>query len=155
MSFTVRPAAHQDIDKLVYFIIAAAIEAGEGQVSPDVVQKGIYACLEDPRLAQFWVLESNRFGVVGSVSVAKEWNVWNACYYWWIQTIFLMPEYRGQDLMKILIEHVRDLAKRERALEVRLYIHKDNERGRKAYNREGFVDSAYEMMIKELWIPTH
>jgi GNAT superfamily N-acetyltransferase len=91
--------------------------------------------------------------VVGSVSVAKEWNVWNAGYYWWIQTIFLMPEYRGQDLMRFLIEHVRDQAKRERALEVRLYIHKDNERGRKAYNREGFVDSAYEMMIKELWAP--
>jgi GNAT superfamily N-acetyltransferase len=151
MSFSVREATSQDIDKLVYFVIAAAIEGEEGQVSPDQAQKGIKTCLENPNLAQFWVLESNRFGVVGCVSVVKEWNVWEAGYYWWLQSIFITPEYRGQDLMEVMVDHVCEQARHEQALQLRLYIHKNNERGRKAYNREGFVDSSYEMMFRALW----
>jgi hypothetical protein len=40
MSFSVREATSQDIDKLVYFVIAAAIEGEEGQVSRTRPRKG-------------------------------------------------------------------------------------------------------------------
>jgi GNAT superfamily N-acetyltransferase len=151
MSFIVRQATKDDIDKLVYFTIAEAIEADRAQISPDVATKSIRTCLEDPNISQYWVIESKKFGVVGSVSVTKQWHMWSARYYWWIQTIFLLPEYRGQNLMELMINHVKDQAKRERALELRMYIHKNNTRALKAYSREGFVESDFLMMAKDLW----
>ncbi len=150
MSFAVREAEIGDLDKLVYFTMVGALE-GEGlQIPPDVIRQGVSKAIENPDLLRYWVLESSRFGVVGCVSVREEWNAWNAGMYWWIQTIFLLPEYRGQNLMDELVEHVRDQARRANVIEIRLYVHKDNKRAMKAYNREGFADSPYEIMIKKL-----
>ena len=150
MSFLVRKATKDDLDKLVYFTMVGALE-GEGlQIPPDVVRQGVSTAVENPDLLQYWVLESSKFGVVGCASVMKEWNAWNAGFYWWIQTMFLMPEYRGQNLMELIVDHVRDQARRSNVLEMRLYVNKDNVRAMKAYNREGFADSPYQMMIKKL-----
>ncbi|RMF03688.1 MAG: GNAT family N-acetyltransferase [Chloroflexi bacterium] len=150
MAFSVRKATLEDLDKLVYFTIAEAVEAEGVQLVPDVVMKGIRQALEQPEISQYWVLESSKSGVVGSVSVMKEWSAWQGGFFWWLQTMFIVPEYRGQNLPKLLIEHVRDLARRDFALELRMYFHKDNTRAIKAYNRQGFEESPYHIRIMRL-----
>lgn len=32
--------------------------------------------------------------------VTKEWSDWNNCSYWWIQSVYVKPEYRGQGAFK-------------------------------------------------------
>lgn len=150
MSFYVRLATHKDLDKLVYFTIAEAVEAESRQISPDMARKGLEFALENPDQCRYWVLDSSKSGAVGCVSVKKEWSVWHAGYYWWLQRMFLMPEYRGQRLPKLLIDHVRDEARRARALELRMYLHKENVRAINVFNKIGFATVPYEVLVQEL-----
>ena len=61
--------------------------------------------------------------------------------------MFILPEYRGMGLMEMLLNEVKSAAQNEDAVELRLYVHKDNTRAIKAYQKAGFYNSDYKMMI--------
>jgi GNAT superfamily N-acetyltransferase len=146
MNFTVRAGNIDDLGTLVSFILAEANEAEGNEKSSTIVSEGIKTGLENPAIAQYWVLEDDERNIIGSVSIVKEWSDWHAGYYWWIQSMFIRSEYRGQGLMKLLLDKVKVVAKTDNALELRLYVHEENTRAIRAYNREGFSDSPYQIM---------
>jgi RimJ/RimL family protein N-acetyltransferase len=143
---TVRAAAPADLDTLVAFILAEAAEAEGAAKAPDTVRAGIRAGLHDPVIARYWVLQNGAGEVIGSISVVREWSDWHAGFYWWIQSMFIAPDYRGQRLMPVLLAAVRAAARAENALEVRLYVHRDNARAIRAYHKAGFTDLPYQIM---------
>ncbi len=150
MKFKVRNAKLDDLGSLVEFVIAEANEA-EGIIkSSEIVLKGIKAGLENPDIARYWIIETQNGNPVGNVSVVKEWSDWNCAFYWWIQSMFLLPNYRGIGLMKALLAEVKLAAENENAIELRLYVHKDNDRAIKAYKKVGFCNSDYNIMIWRL-----
>lgn len=149
-NFLVRKANHSDLEKLVSFAIAEAGEAEKTARSAGLIREGVRVGLGDDSIAMYWVLEKEDSDVIGNVSVVKEWSNWNAGYYWWIQSMFLHPEYRGKGLMGKLIEAVREAAKHEGAVELRLYVHNKNERAIKAYRKAGFFNSDYRIMTMPL-----
>ena len=150
MKFKVRNAKLDDLDNLVEFVIAEANEA-EGIIkSSEIVLDGIKAGLENPDIARYWIIENENGNPVGNVSVVKEWSDWNCAFYWWIQSMFLLPNYRGIGLMEVLLKEVKLAAENENAIELRLYVHKDNDRAIKAYKKVGFCNSDYNMMIWRL-----
>lgn len=150
MKFKVRNAKLDDLDNLAEFVIAEANEA-EGIIkSSEIVLNGIKAGLENPDIARYWIIENENGNPFGNVSVVKEWSDWNCAFYWWIQSMFLLPNYRGIGLMEALLKEVKLAAENENAIELRLYVHKDNDRAIKAYKKVGFCNSDYNMMIWRL-----
>lgn len=149
MTFSVRPATNTDLDTLVSFTLAEAVEAEGIEISAETVSRGISAGLQEPALARYWVLENREGAVVGSISVVREWSDWHAGYYWWIQSMFIKPGYRGQGLMRQLITTVAEAAAAEAALELRLYVHEENKRAIRAYQRADFADSPYRIMTRK------
>ena len=139
-----------DLDILASFTLAEAKEAEGIEGSAERIREGVRAGLADPAVAIYWVLESPDSSVVGSISVVREWSDWNAGYYWWIQSLYIKPKFRGRGLLKPLIEAVREEAKRQKALELRLYAHRSNEWALNAYRREGFRELPYQVMGLEL-----
>lgn len=150
MRFSVREAHLDDLDTLVTFTISEARHAEGIETNPGTVRKGVKAALDDPSIAMYWVLEDQEGEIIGNVSVVKEWSNWNAGFFWWVQSMFIAPEYRGQKLMSHLIEAVREAAIKENALDVRLLVHQENRRAQKAYLKEGFSNTPYEIMIMNL-----
>lgn len=150
MTFKIRRASTDDLAILVSFTLAEAQEAEGIEGSAERVREGVRVGLEDPSVAMYWVLESLDSGVIGSISAVQEWSDWNAGYYWWIQSLFIKPEFRARGLLKPLIEAVRGEAKRQGALELRLYAHRSNERALNAYRREGFREMPYQVMSLEI-----
>ena len=139
MKFKVRNAKLDDLDNLVEFVIAEANEA-EGIIkSSEIVLNGIKAGLVNPDIARYWIIENENGNPFGNVSVVKEWSDWNCAFYWWIQSMFLLPNYRGIGLMEALLKEVKLAVENENAIELRLYVHKDNDRAIKAYKKVGFV----------------
>ncbi len=150
MKFKVRNANLDNLDKLVEFVVAEANEA-EGIVkSPDIVLNGIKFGLESPDIARYWIIENENENPVGSVSVVKEWSDWNCAFYWWIQSMFILSAYRGMGLMETILKEVQSAAKNESAIELRLYVHKENTRAIRAYQKAGFRNADYTMMIGAL-----
>ena len=150
MTFHIRRAASADLGNLVSFAVAEAKEAEGVKKDSERVRQGITTALNDDSIAMYWVLEKNNTGVIGSVSIVKEWSDWNSGYYWWIQNMYILPEFRGKGFMERLIQVLKDAARNEHALELRLYVHKNNAQAISAYQKVGFFDSDYRIMTMSL-----
>jgi GNAT superfamily N-acetyltransferase len=150
MDYVIRRANLADLGPLVEFTLSEAKEAEGISKNREKARQGIRTALEDESVAVYWVLQSSHNEIVGNISVVKEWSNWNAGYYWWIQSMYIKRENRGRGLMKMLIQKVRESAKQGRALELRLYVHKKNERAIKAYLKSGFVDSDYRILRMDI-----
>ena len=150
MKYKVRNATFNDLKNLVEFTVAEANEAEGIQKASNKILNGIKAGLENPSIARYWVLENENLNPVGSVSVVKEWSDWNCGFYWWIQSMYLLPSHRGKGLMNTLLQEVKNVAMAEDAIELRLYVHRNNKRAIKAYRNSGFNDSDYDIMILRL-----
>ena len=149
-SFTVRRAELDDLDQLSIFTAAEYCEAERTAEAPESIFQGVKAALEDDSLGIYWVLVTDDSQLIGSVSVVKEWSDWHAGYYWWIQSMYIQPEYRGMGLMEKLLDAVKAAARGNNALDLRLYVHKLNTRAIQAYRKSGFCDSDYQIMKMEL-----
>lgn len=147
MSFQTRLATIDDLDTLVTFTLAEAQDAEGLAAEPGRTRKGVRAGLADPALARYWVVQRSEGEVVGSISAVREWSDWHAGYYWWIQSLYIKPAFRGRGLMSLLLDAVREAAQEEGALSLRLYVHQDNERAIRAYRREGFAPAPYQIMM--------
>jgi GNAT superfamily N-acetyltransferase len=150
MDYVVRQAKLIDLGQLVEFTLSEANEAEGISKNCEKVRKGIRTALEDESVAVYWVIQDSHNELIGNVSVVKEWSNWNAGYYWWIQSMYIRPEHRGRGLMKKLLQTVRESARQGKALDLRLYVHKNNERAIKAYLKSGFVDSDYRIMRMDI-----
>jgi GNAT superfamily N-acetyltransferase len=150
MTFHIRKATAADLKSLVSFAVAEAKEAEGVKKDSERVRQGVTTALNDDSIAMYWVLEKNNSGVIGSVSIVKEWSDWNSGYYWWIQNMYIMPAFRGKGLMQRLIQALKDTAQEEGALELRLYVHKNNAQAISAYQKVGFFDADYRIMTMSL-----
>ena len=150
MALDIRRAKSADLENLVSFAVAEAKEAEGVKKDPERVRQGVTTALNDDSIAMYWVLEKNNTGVIGSVSIVKEWSDWNSGYYWWIQNMYILPEFRGKGLMQRLIQALKDTAQEEGALELRLYVHKNNAPAISAYQKVGFFDADYRIMTMSL-----
>ena len=55
----------------------------------------------------YWVLMNQNNEPVGSASALKEWSDWSAGYYWWIQSMYIEPDYRGKGYMDLLLNAIK------------------------------------------------
>ena len=142
----VRRADINDLSILIEFILEEAL-ASEGSIKDSKkLEKGIRTALEDDSVAMYWVLVDDSDNPVGGISALWEWSDWNAGYYWWIQSMYLAPDHRGKDYMPLLIDAVTAEMEKQNGLELRLYVHKGNERAIAAYQKASFEKSPYEIM---------
>ena len=147
MEFTARKAGLQDLESLTSFTLEEALEAEGRELHAGTVREGIKECLQDPSIAQYWVLVSSEQEPAGCVSLIRERSDWLAGYYGWIQSMYLSPELRGMDLMRVLLDAVLEQAKRERLNDLRLYVHQDNTPAIKAYLKNGFKPAPYRILV--------
>ena len=137
----IRDATAADIPRIVDFVVAEAREAQGLELAHDVATKSVTAVFDDRTLGRYWMLDD-----IGAIAVVREWSDWNNAAYWWIQFVYLVPEARGQGHVEQLVDHVRHAAGAAGAPEVRLYVHHDNARAIRAYERLGFRTLSYRIM---------
>jgi len=145
----VRRAEAADIPTIVRFVQEEAIEAEGRPLDPPRVDRGVRSAFERPGLASYWVLLAGG-SIVGSASVVGEWSDWQAGTYWWLQSVYFLPEWRGQGLARILLRQIEEEARACRVLECRLYVHEANGRAIRAYGKAGFAVGPYRMLSKRL-----
>ena len=78
--------------------------------------------------------------------VTREWSDWRNGWWWWIQSVYIRPEFRGQKIYAKLYDFVK--ARAADAGDVcgfRLYVENDNSRAQRVYERVGMEASHYLM----------
>lgn len=145
-AYSIRRAVETDIDTLIAFTLREAAEAERATLNVEVAATGVRAGFTTPPQSTYWVAVAPNGSVVASTSVVKEWSNFHGGYYWWIQSLYIVPEHRGSGLLELLIEHLGNVSRSAGALDLRLYVHRSNRRAIRAYTRCGFAEAPYLIM---------
>ena len=144
--YAIRLAAESDVETLVDFTLREAAEAETVTLSLEEARTGVRGGFAATPLSTYWVAVAADGAIVGCTSVVKEWSNFHGGYYWWIQSLYVLPAHRGSGLVERLIQHLAAASRASGALSLRLYVHRSNQRAHRAYIRCGFVDAPYSIM---------
>ena len=145
MTITYRPAARSDIETIVAFQIAMALETEELQLDSSTCASGVWAVFNDAALGQYYVGERNG-EVVCSTLITYEWSDWRNGRVWWIQSVYVTPEARKQGLYSGLYRHIQGLARSDARIRgIRLYVDHRNRAAQEVYARLGMDGSHYRV----------
>ena len=146
---TVREAKYTDLPYLVRNNVAMAAEAERIDLDPAVLEMGVSAVFDDPARGIYFIAEIGGTPA-GSLMVTKEWSDWRCAWYWWIQSVYVPPEFRRRSVYSYMHRHVMEAARNERVYSVRLYVSRSNESAIKTYESIGMKRSHYDMFDVEL-----
>ena len=144
-TISIRKAVAADAGTIVDFNVAMAQETEDKGLDRELVTKGVQAVIEDPGKG-FYLLAEFEGRIVGQLMVTFEWSDWRNGNFWWIQSVYVLPEFRGKKIFSILYREVEAMAKRQGGVPgLRLYVEKDNSVARKVYVNMGMSESDYRM----------
>jgi len=144
-----RKGTARDADVLAGFNAAMALETEGKQLLPEVIGAGVRALLNDPASGFYLVAEENPL-VVASLLVTREWSDWRNGSFWWIQSVYVRPEFRRQGVYKRLYRHVQELAAKDPGVcGFRLYVERENARAQATYRALGMKETRY-LVFEEL-----
>ena len=147
LEITVGDVRHTE--EIARFQVAMAMESEGLALDYERVRKGVEAVLDDEAKGRYIIA---RIGgeVVGCLMITREWSDWNSCWYWWIQSVYVLPEHRGQGIYKAMYNKVLDLAKTARVSQIRLYVDKENTTAQMVYQKLGMAECHYCLYEKVL-----
>jgi GNAT superfamily N-acetyltransferase len=141
----VRTANWSDLNTVVQFNALLAWETEDRALDPATVRAGVAAVLLDHELGFYLIAEVDG-GVVGQLLITSEWSDWRNSFFWWIQSVYVAPDYRRQGVYRALDAHVRaEALRRGNVVGVRLYVERNNHIAQKAYRSLGMACSIYDM----------
>lgn len=132
----------EDIENIAQFQVDMAMESEGTQLDKDTVTKGVSAAMADENKGLYYIARVDG-KAVGSLMLTREWSDWNNGWYWWIQSVYVEPDYRRQGVYKSMYQAVCTDAKQQNIAQVRLYVDKTNTRGQKVYSSLGMQESHY------------
>jgi len=145
MELKIRLAKIDDSHTIAGFQLKMAIETENLKLDNETVQKGVKAVFEKPKLGQYFVAE-NDGKIIASMLTTFEWSDWRNAQVWWLQSVYVLPEFRQQGIFKKMYEFVKTLAKKdEKVGGIRLYVDKTNVRAQEVYKAVGMNGEHYQV----------
>lgn len=133
-----------DIEEITGFQIAMALESEGTILDGNKVRSGVKAAMEDESKGTYIVARTDG-KPIASLMITREWSDWNNGWYWWIQSVYVMPEYRGQGIFRSMYRKVIEMAKEQSVAQVRLYVDRHNTNAQKVYQKLGMEECHYLM----------
>lgn len=140
----IRPAALSDLETVVEFNARLAQESEGVDLDKDRLRAGVAAVLRDQSLGLYFIAESES-GPAGQLALTYEWSDWRNGMFWWLQSVYVRPEFRRQGVLRALYRHVLEKARDRRVCGIRLYVEKDNLAAQEAYRRLGMARAVFHM----------
>ena len=152
-SLHIRPATRDDVDTIIEFNRAMALETESRRLDLATLRTGTLAILESPEYGFYVVAElpeGRRHKPVGQLMITYEWSDWRNGVFWWIQSVYVDPDHRGRGAFRALHNHVFLKAKADpRVCGLRLYVERENHRAQTVYQRVGFCPSVYRVFEQD------
>ena len=145
----VRSGRPDDINVIAQFNQALASETENKRLPDETIREGVRRLLADPSLGLYFIAEVDGM-IVGQTMVTTEWSDWRNGYFWWIQSVYVSPEFRRRGVFRALHMEVRQAAKKNRDVcGLRLYVDLDNARAMEAYLNLGMERTHYALFEEE------
>jgi GNAT superfamily N-acetyltransferase len=141
----VRRAVAADAQTIVDFNARMARETESLTLDPATLSAGVQAALADPAKAIYFVAEVGGH-VVGQLMITHEWSDWRNGDIWWVQSVYVHPDYRRWGIFRALYAHARRQAQAVGAVGIRLYVEQDNSVAQRCYAQLGMSLAHYRVM---------
>ncbi len=145
MEVTIRKASFQDHNDIALFQEKMALETEHIRLDPSVVKEGVKAVIADFAKGCYYVAE-NDGEIVGCLLTTFEWSDWRNGKIIWIQSLYVLPEFRNKGIFKQLYDHVKQLVENDPNLKaIRLYVDKTNMTAINVYRKCGMNGEHYQL----------
>ena len=145
MDFLVREASAQDARAIATFQIAMARETEHRELDAETVIAGVTGVLQNPKHG-FYLVATEQKTVVASLLLTFEWSDWRNGVFWWIQSVYVGPNWRRRGIFRALFAEVKRRAQEDEAVRgLRLYVERDNAEAQMVYARLGLSETPYRI----------
>ncbi|CAN5870708.1 GNAT family N-acetyltransferase [soil metagenome] len=145
----IRIANREDAPALVEFNQAMALETEGKYLDTQILTSGVESVFHDERKG-FYVVAEQENKIIGGLMITFEWSDWRGHWFWWIQSVYILPEGRGRKIYSRLYDFVKEkAAENGDVCGIRLYVEKENTHAQKVYEKVGMEASHY-LMYEEM-----
>lgn len=142
---TVRPATPADAAFLVEGNAQMALETESLELDLDRLGSGVRAMFDDPARG-FYLIAEIAGRRAGQMMITYEWSDWRNGVFWWIQSVYTVPEFRRRGVFRALYAHAGMLARAQGSVcGLRLYVEAHNHSAQETYRRCGMQETVYRM----------
>ena len=143
MEIRTREADVTDAAGIAAFQRAMARETEEVELDAAVVDRGVRAVFDEPARGRYFVAEAEG-RVIASLLITYEWSDWRDGNVWWIQSVYVRPEFRRRGVYAQMYEHVKGIAEHDPNVRgIRLYVDRRNASAQDVYRRCGMNGEHY------------
>lgn len=133
-----------DAEFLVHGNAAMALETEHIQLDAARLTRGVRALLGDSSKG-FYIVAEVDGRLAGQMMITYEWSDWRDGMFWWIQSVFVEPEFRHRGVFRALYRHIEEAARGNGGVcGLRLYVERENERAQATYLGVGMRRARYE-----------
>lgn len=149
VSYQIRRASMQDAEIVAEFNDRLARESEDKTLDRAVLLEGVKALLADENKGVYYLACDGAGNPVGQVMYTYEWSDWRNGWHWWIQSVYVRAEHRGQGVFKQVFEHIRQRAMEQgNVIGYRLYVEENNTVAHEVYRRSGFERAGYFVLMR-------
>jgi GNAT superfamily N-acetyltransferase len=142
----VRRATLGDVATVIEFNRLLAHESEGKTLDLDKLGPGVHKALADDSKGRYFLAAIDG-QTAGQLGVTYEWSDWRNGWFWWIQSVYVRPEFRRQGVFRALFKHVFDSASADpEVIGIRLYVERDNHAAHKTYESMGLEWTTYQVM---------
>lgn len=141
----IRKAGINDIDFIIRFQLSMALETENMELDHPTVCLGVSAVVNDPAKGHYYVAEYED-KVIGSLLVTYEWSDWRNGQVWWLQSLYVVPEFRRRGIFREMYCFLRKEVSDDVNLKgIRLYVDKTNKIAQDVYQAMGMNGEHYQV----------
>src|SRR5436305_11877012 len=133
-SMQIRSAGPHDAAIITAYNAAMALETEHKHLEPPTLRAGVERAIALGDAARYFLAEIDG-RVVGQLMITFEWSDWRNGMFWWIQSVYVHPDFRSRGIFKQLYRHVETLARQANACGLRLYVERQNSAAQEVYRR--------------------
>ena len=140
----IRVAEISDAPVIADFNRRMASETENYNLPYNKVLSGVKNLFLKPEYGLYIVAESQN-KITGCLMITYEWSDWRNGLLFWIQSVYILPEYRRQGVFSKMYNFISNYAKEKGAAGLRLYVEKDNIGAQKTYEALGMKEAGYKL----------
>jgi len=139
----IREAYICEINYIVEFQIAMALETEQIELQLQTVKNGVTAVFCDTSKGRYYIAKKGD-RPIATMLTTYEWSDWRNGTVIWLQSVYVIPEFRGTGVFRKMYEFIKQkVSDNEHFMGIRLYVDNRNTAAQKVYEALGMDGSHY------------
>jgi GNAT superfamily N-acetyltransferase len=142
---SIRYGKADDVKAIAAFNRALALETENLHLDEGRLAAGVEHLMQTPSLG-FYVVAETETSPIGCLMITPEWSDWRDGVFWWVQSVYVQPEFRRRGVYGSMYAFVKGEAERRpQVCGFRLYVVRGNRVARSTYRKSGMTQTAYRI----------